>query len=137
MLHPPIKRTITKRFTFCYGHHLPNYKGKCANQHGHNANVEVEVAGDSGEYPGMIMDFGTLKRIVNEVLEILDHQNLNEVEEPKEPGVKIFNIAIPPTAENISSFIAYELGKRLPKGIYLVRVSVSETDTSWAHWRNI
>ena len=37
--------TVTKQFSFCYGHHLPGYEGKCCEQHGHNSTLEVEVYG--------------------------------------------------------------------------------------------
>lgn len=118
--------TVTKRFSFCYGHHLPDYNGKCANVHGHNAELEVEVAGCAGDYPSMVMDFNALKATVNPVLEKLDHKDLNVVL----PGW-----SQPPTAENMVVYIAGEIAQNLPRGVDLLRVSVSETPTSWAHWR--
>lgn len=38
--------TVTRKYSFCYGHRLPGYDGKCANFHGHNAEVEVEIGGE-------------------------------------------------------------------------------------------
>lgn len=117
--------TITKRFSFCYGHRLPEYSGKCSNFHGHNASVEVEVSGrDNDSYPGMVMDFGKLKIIVNDVIEELDHQDITD----KFHGV-------PATAEVICEWLSIQLLKRLPEGISLQRLSVSETPDAWATWR--
>lgn len=77
---------ITKRFTFEACHHLPNYNGKCANVHGHSYKLEVTVSaeknftmGHSSPYNNMVIDFSTLKSIVNaEVVNKYDHKDLNE-----------------------------------------------------------
>jgi len=126
--------TVVKRFEFCYGHNLPDYAGLCRNLHGHNAVVEVEVGkfldvkGGGNEYPGMVIDFSILKKIVAPILEKLDHQLLNIVL-PAE--------YLPPTAENIVMWLAEQIkeGLREWEGRELVRVSVSETPNSWAIWK--
>lgn len=121
--------TITKRFSFCYAHSLPGYIGKCARVHGHNSKVEVEVSGSAIEnnYSSMVMDFGRLKQIVNEVLAMVDHYYLNDL--------VIFPNFDPPTAENIVQWLALEIQNRLPDGVVLESVFMSETDNSWAVWR--
>lgn len=122
--------TVCKRFQFCYGHHLPEYQGKCVNSHGHNATLEVEVKGPwvknpENIYPGMVIDFGDLKRVVNNnVVEKLDHKNLNEVLPEK------FQ---PPTAENTVMWIVTVLMYHFRSD--LVRVRLYETDDSYAEWR--
>lgn len=114
-------KTITKRFSFCYGHHLPNYSGKCKNQHGHNSILEVEVCGNPFDrsYDGMIIDLKKLKELVEfYVIEKLDHKNLNEF------------LIVTPTIENINQWVWDELEKIFGK--FLVRVRVSESDSSWS-----
>jgi 6-pyruvoyltetrahydropterin/6-carboxytetrahydropterin synthase len=123
--------TVTKRFEFCYGHNLPGYIGKCRNSHGHNAILEVEVAGppmlESAQwkdpnmnYVGMVVDFGVLKAVVkSEVLDELDHSWLNDV-----PALGN------PTAENLVDWIWVQL-KRVFQG-NLVRVRLYETPDSYA-----
>lgn len=132
--------TVTKKFSFCYGHFLPDYDGKCANQHGHNSEVEVEVAmldatprernmPPRDGYPGMVMDFGDLKKIVAPLIDALDHRQLNDVLPPE---------CLPPTAENIALWLVGEIDSALMEYDdihYLVRLRVSETPTSWAEWR--
>ncbi|MGA9098800.1 MAG: 6-carboxytetrahydropterin synthase QueD, partial [Methanotrichaceae archaeon] len=76
---------------FDAAHSLPGYQGKCANLHGHTYKVEVVIEGPIGEN-GFVMDFFQLKKILNSVLEDLDHSNLNDL--------------LPnPTAENISELL--------------------------------
>jgi len=123
--------SVTRKFEFSYAHWLPDYKGPCANMHGHNSNVEVEVASTAGIQAirgngGMIIDFKVLDKIVwDEVLSKLDHRLLNDVL----PGDWA------PTAENMAIHIF-----RMTKAIIeakvpfckVVRVRVSETSDSYA-----
>ena len=120
--------SVTKKFSFCYGHHLPDYVGLCKNFHGHNANVEVEfseAATRNDTYPGMVVDFHEIKNVVSPLLVFLDHQYLNEV--LPEPY-------LPPTAEHITSWLRDKI-LETPLGNGLVRVRVSETDNAYAEWR--
>ena len=115
--------TVTKIFKFDAAHLLPDYVGKCKNLHGHSWRLDVEVEGmaDAVLYPTMVLDFGDLKKIVNEaVIDKLDHQYINDVV----PG--------PPTAENMVGWIAYQL---LETGLDVVSLKLWETDTSFATWR--
>ena len=77
---------------FDAAHHLPGYKGKCVQVHGHTYKVETVIDGPVGP-DGFVMDFYKLKKIVNTVLEELDHRDLNEI---------LRN----PTAEKIAEHIA-------------------------------
>ncbi len=112
---------LSKTFTFDAAHHLPDYKGKCANVHGHSWLVEVVITGTPNKKTGMIIDFGLLKQLVQEnILEKLDHHDLNDI--------------IPnPTAENIVQYIFHNLREVLilvnPK-IMLTEISVWEQPTS-------
>ncbi len=54
--------------------------GPCANEnwHGHNFDLYVTVKGQPDPETGLVMDFKALSTLVkNEVLEKLDHKNLN------------------------------------------------------------
>lgn len=121
--------TVTKIFRFCYGHHLPDYEGKCKNFHGHNCRLEITVREPRihphDNYPGMVMDFGDLKKIVTPIIEELDHKNLNEI---------LPAAFIPPTAENIAMFFVFRLNNIKVLNGRLVRVRVYETDDSYATW---
>lgn len=117
--------SVCKKFSFCYGHQLPGYDGKCQRLHGHNSEVEVEVSRSSGKssYDTMVMDFGELKELVNPILDRMDHFDLTEF------------FAAPPTAETICQYIVNCVRIHLPEGVELERVRVTETPTSWAEWK--
>lgn len=124
---------ITKRFTFEACHHLPNYNGKCANVHGHSYKLEVTVSteknftmGHSSPYNNMVIDFSTLKSIVNaEVVNKYDHQDLNE----------FFAM---PTAESMVVEMFEDIRSKLNDMFDFVRleeVKLWETEDSYASFR--
>lgn len=119
--------TVTRVFDFCYGHHLPDYEGKCSGFHGHNSRVEVELTDPRSydTYPGMVVDFGDIKIEVGKILKELDHKDINQV---------LDNLYQPPTTENITLWLVDRI-QRTPLGAGLVRVRVTETPTSWAEWK--
>ena len=120
---------IRKTFRFEAAHRLPSHQGACQRLHGHSYKLEVGITGgvqrsESSADWGMIMDFGDLKRIVNEeVLDVHDHQDLNKIY----PN---------PTAENMVREIAVAIQSRLPAGRYLTIVKLWETESSHAIWRS-
>jgi 6-pyruvoyltetrahydropterin/6-carboxytetrahydropterin synthase len=117
---------ISVRSSFSGAHRLKGYKGKCESLHGHNWDVEAFVAAKKLDAGGLLMDFKDLKKKLNEVLDTLDHRDLN--------GVTIFKKENP-SAENIAKYI-YERLKKALKGssqkVLLRRVSVWETKDSRA-----
>jgi|6_EtaG_2_1085325.scaffolds.fasta_scaffold04322_3 6-pyruvoyltetrahydropterin/6-carboxytetrahydropterin synthase len=131
--------TVTKIFRdISYGHHLPEYDGKCKTPHGHNATLEVEVDGvwENGEKEGMVCDFSILKRIINKyVIDILDHQNINDLN-LCDYGGEVFQtmrrMIKMPTAENMVKWIIEVLRKHF--GDHLIRVRLYETSDSYAEW---
>ena len=81
---------------FSAAHNLREFYGKCENLHGHNWFVEVRVRADELDRIGLVMDFGVIKKRLNEVLDELDHKYLNELPYFKEKN---------PSSENIALFI--------------------------------
>ena len=105
---------------FSAAHHLLNYEGECEHQHGHNWKVEVFAIGENLDKSGILIDFKILKKELKEVLEELDHKDLNEL-----PAFK--NIS--PSSENIAKYIYQQLKKDFS---ILTKVSVWETDNARA-----
>ncbi|MDC3418580.1 6-carboxytetrahydropterin synthase QueD [Aquibacillus salsiterrae] len=69
---------VSKEFTFDAAHHLHCYEGKCKNLHGHTYKVVFGISGFVDEI-GLVIDFGDIKKIWKEDIEIhLDHRYLNE-----------------------------------------------------------
>ncbi|MBE7544429.1 MAG: 6-carboxytetrahydropterin synthase QueD [Bryobacteraceae bacterium] len=117
--------------SFPAGHALRGYNGKCANIHGHNYRVQVAVAGERLNEIGLLMDFGDLKKALRAICEELDHQFLNEL-----PPFAEINAS----AENIALYIHNRMKEALAEqmsasGTRLIEVSVQETDTAWAIYR--
>jgi len=108
---------------FSAAHHLLNYEGECENQHGHNWKVEVYAQGGELNKSNIFIDFKVLKKVVNNIIDKLDHKDLNEIEEFK---------GISPSSEMISQYLFKEIKKEIPQ---ISKVCVWETDKARAcYW---
>jgi len=126
---------VTKRLTFCYGHRLMDYEGKCRVPHGHNGVVEIELQAEALDRRGMVYDFGEIKDAVKAWLDReLDHRMLLRADDPlaailKDMGEPCLLMKENPTAEAIARLI-YEFTKG--QGFPLTQVRLWETETSYA-----
>ena len=84
---------------FSAAHHLLNYNGKCENMHGHNWLVEAFVSGTELDKSNILFDYKVIKSNLKEVLDYLDHKDINELPEFK---------GISPSSEVLANFI-YEM----------------------------
>lgn len=139
---------ITKLFHFETGHALYGYDGKCKNVHGHSYKLAVTVSGnpipDTNNVKfGMVIDFGDLKKIVNEeIVDVFDHatvfnKNTPHVELAKElmdRGHHVLLVDYQPTSEMMVIDFAKKIKNRLPSTIYLFSIKLQETETSFAEW---
>lgn len=138
---------ITKQFSFEMAHALRNYDGLCRNIHGHSYKMDITLAGqplhdETSPKNGMVMDFGDLKKLVNEeIISLLDHAlvlnaktDAQLVEVLKQNYEKIVTVDFQPTTENLLNFIAEKIQTRLPDDVKLSCVRLRETDTSYAEW---
>ena len=112
---------------FSAAHRLRGYPGDCARVHGHNWIIEVFVRCGRLNEIGIGIDFREIKQKVRDVVQALDHSNLNEL-----PPFTHEN----PTSENIARFLYRELSDRLNSDdVTVSRVKVSETPgTGAAYW---
>ena len=114
-------KVVTK---FAAAHQLTMVGAKCENMHGHNWKVEVYVNGDKLDDGGVVMDFGEIKKHVSEVMSMLDHKYLNELE---------FFQQSQPSSENIAAFVAGQLQQRIDNSAVRVsRVTAWESDDASA-----
>ena len=116
-------------------HFLQDYHGKCENLHGHNYKVYVHAKGNELDAGGMLLDFGVLKNSLRNVCKILDHTNLNDLQEN---GKSVFNQN--PSAERIAKFIFDKVKEDLSNSgwnkhsEFVYAVDVFETPTSRARY---
>jgi len=89
---------------FSAAHKLTGYEGQCKNLHGHNWKVRVAVFCNVTDDIGLTIDFGIIKKYLNEIIQKLDHTYLNEL--------TIFE-GKNPTSENIAKFIFDEFKDKL------------------------
>jgi len=118
---------VAKKVSFDAAHHLPRYKGKCRDLHGHHWVVEVAVEGRVSPTTGMVIDFAWLKEALDaEVIERFDHTCLNEILDN-------------PTAENLAQYIFEKVRDNWIQGpeetVQLAYVRVWETENSMVEWR--
>ncbi len=138
---------ISREFTFEMAHALWNYNGACRSIHGHSYRLFVTVIGvpeadpNSPEF-GLVIDFGELKKIVQEhIINIFDHAVLLYRDVDPEMyelmGQLLENKIITPyqpTCENLVSDFALRIKTRLPAGVNLHSIKLYETSTSYAEW---
>ena len=112
--------------SFSAAHHLLNYQGACENQHGHNWKVEVFVRGETLDKSNILVDFKILKKELDEILNYLDHKDINTLPEFKNES---------PSSEFIAKFIFEKIKNKLQyqyKNAKVYKVAVWETTTSRA-----
>ncbi|MEG0788828.1 MAG: 6-carboxytetrahydropterin synthase [Alistipes sp.] len=139
---------LTKEFSFEAAHVLEGYDGACREIHGHSYRLFVTVKGEPStdvQCPkyGMVMDFGALKRVVNEqILSRLDHafvlcrsvQNDALLAALNGRFERVVNVDYQPTCENMLGDFAARLQANLPTAVSLHSLRLHETATSYAEW---
>lgn len=139
--------TVTKIFRFEAAHVIHGYPGKCSRIHGHSYELHVTVAlrqAPDGYLPGtgMVMDFGDLKRMVNDkVIRQLDHKFIISQACLKERKYNISQdelvvMEVEPTAENMLEWLSREIRIVLPENVLLQHLRLYETKDSFAEWSN-
>jgi 6-pyruvoyltetrahydropterin/6-carboxytetrahydropterin synthase len=114
-------KVVTK---FSAAHQLTMVGSKCENMHGHNWKVEVNVTGEKLDDGGVVLDFGEIKKHVAEIMSMLDHKYLNELE---------FFQQSQPSSENIAFFVAGQLQQRIDgPSVRVNRVTAWESDDAAA-----
>lgn len=129
---------VVKELSFCYGHRLLDYEGKCAHPHGHNGLVQIEFGAEQLDARGMVIDFVDIKAAVKRFLdEELDHKMLLRRDDAltkilQDLGEPVFVMEDNPTAENIARLIFNDAKKR---GLPVLSVRLWETPSSFAEYR--
>ena len=129
--------SVTREITFCYGHRLLEYDGKCKHLHGHNGRAVITLSGERLDPLGMVVDFSVLKRVVGGWIDdTLDHRMILHRDDPILPALyaahePVHVIDVNPTAENIARLIFdYARGHGFP----VTEVKLWETDSCYASY---
>ena len=129
---------IAKEFRWEMGHRLPDHFGKCKNIHGHSYKMLVEFSGELDK-SGMIIDYYDVEKIINPVIEKLDHAfmvNKNDkvvLDFLEKMDSKRVVVNFESTAENICKYLLNEVSKTsLPENVKEIKVRVQETTEDYA-----
>jgi 6-pyruvoyltetrahydropterin/6-carboxytetrahydropterin synthase len=129
---------IAKEFSWEMGHSLPEHFGKCKNIHGHSYKMIVELEGDVDKN-GMILDYFELKKIINPIVEELDHaflvykDDLEVISFLTKLNSKKVVTGFQSTVENICSYFLDKIkNSGLPSNIKSLKVRICETPDDYA-----
>lgn len=132
---------VAKEFKWEMGHRLPEHFGNCKNIHGHSYKMIIEFEGELNK-DEMIIDFYDIHRIINPLIEKLDHAfmvNENDtvvIEFLEKIKSKMLVVDFNSTVENICKFILKEIKKfDMPPNISSVAVRIYETNEDYAEER--
>lgn len=129
---------IAKEFKWEMGHRLTFHHGKCKNLHGHSYRCMIELSGKPDEN-GMLLDYYDLKKIIDPIIEKLDHSFM--VYEKDYELIDVLDklnsnkvvVDFESTAENICTYLLNEIKKTsLPSNIEGIKVRVLETENTYA-----
>ena len=124
---------------------MAGYDGPCREIHGHSYKLFVTVRGIPEQNPNspkfvMVMDFGDLKRIVNDhIIEIYDHSLILRESAPIADEIakayqRVITVPFQPTCENLVLHFADIIRNHLPAGVHLHSLRLHETATSYVEW---
>lgn len=102
---------------FSSAHRLREQGSACERMHGHNWFVTVTLRSETLDDIGLVIDFKVVKKHLGEILDALDHRDLN--------AIPPFD-AINPSTENLARHIFEQMSGRLEgaaAGMHAVRVS--------------
>lgn len=122
---------LSKEFRFEASHRLPNHPGKCRRLHGHSWRLTVVVEGEVDSSTGMVMDYDEIKKVMQPIIDDLDHRHLGTWEGlyldrlKREWGVDWLPAEFNATSENLLLMIA----GHLPTGFPWIQLALAETCT--------
>ena len=133
--------SITKKIEFEAAHRISNYPGPCSEIHGHTYKLEVTVSGLISPKTDLVMDFKSLKEILQKtVIARVDHTLIlkssreNQTIFSSYPG-KITWMESEPTAEQMLLWMVSAITPHLPSGVSLLKLKLYETSGSFASWK--
>ncbi len=128
---------VSRDFEFDAAHRVLGHSGSCGYLHGHRYRLQVVVEAANLNALGMLIDFGDLKRIVEErLVSKWDHAALFRYDDPLVPAIleaqpeapeRVITLPDNPTAEVMAKTAFQDIGKALPEGLTLTEVTIWET----------
>ena len=101
----------------CAAHYTRALDGTVENIHGHNWNIRVTVTSPELNAVGMVLDFTVAKKLLREILNKYDYQNLN--------NIPPFNTIIP-TTEHMARHFTESFQKKILEATGDEKIKVEE-----------
>jgi len=108
--------TVTKKFSFCAAHRLPQLLSnhKCSKVHGHNYDLIVTLYSEKLDKDDFVIDFGELKQLQKWINKNFDHailvyekdQILSKIVDQFPEVFKVKRLKFVPTSENLAKYFA-------------------------------
>ncbi len=124
--------TVSKSFSFCYGHRLYGDAGKCRHMHGHTGRATFTLASEELDELSMVLHFDRLKETIGRwISENIDHTLLLNKDDPialalRERSERFMKLDGNPTAERIARML-FDVAKGFDLPIRSVDVWESES----------
>ncbi len=134
--------TCTRKIEFDAAHRVMGYHGKCRMLHGHRYKIEATFAAEALSALGMVIDFASIKDVLNGwLLEHWDHNIILNSEDNELggrisdlTGQKVYYLDYNPTAENMAHYlINYVCPKLFEKhNVKCIKVKLYETTNCYS-----
>lgn len=109
--------TVSVEKRFRASHQLLRADGSKEPAHWHDWGVVAEVCRENLDSTGVVMDFGQLKSALGSIVDELDNTPLESIDYFGRNN---------PSAENVAKYLYEQLGMKLPSGVGLEVIRVSE-----------
>jgi 6-pyruvoyltetrahydropterin/6-carboxytetrahydropterin synthase len=130
------------KIEFDAAHRVIGHQNKCVYLHGHRYALEVTATSYRLDQLGMVVDFGFLKSKIKQWIDAnFDHTAILSIED-RELGdsiaaiteQKIYYLPYNPTAENIATYLKYEILPEIMQSdqYAITEVRLQETPNCWA-----
>lgn len=120
--------SVTRRYNFESAHYLPNVADnhRCKRVHGHNYVVDITIGGKPDPHTGFVLDFWDMDKIVQPIIDEIDHRTLNDI-------AGLDN----PTAELIAIWFRKKIGIQffVKHQAIIENIRVYETPNCWSDYR--
>jgi len=130
---------VAKEFRWEMGHRLRFHDGGCRNLHGHSYRLRVIVDGELDEN-GMVIDYFDLKRVVQPIIDELDHAFVVDDQDHvlldffRDNPLKHVVVPFTTTAEHLAGWLHGRIAHRLDEYVHgaTLTVRVQETESTYA-----
>ena len=131
----------TRRIEIDAGHRVIGHKHKCKHLHGHRYVLEITASSEELDDLGMVVDFGELKSVMKEWIDLnLDHNVILHADDENlgsfianYTGQNIYYLKANPTAENIALHLKRDIIPKLfiKSSFQIIKIKLFETPNAF------